>query len=353
MTSTRGKIISLWKVGLLFTFSGCASSKYLWQAAAGQADLLWRAKPIHKVLQDPDFYKVKPSHQPLLRAVPAIKAFGELHGLKATRNYEDVVLLDRGAAVYVVSASQKLQFKPRVWSFPVVGSFNYLGWFDVEDAKEHASRLESEGWEVDVRGASAYSTLGWFRDSILSTMLGEGPEAMADLANVVLHESVHATIYISDQSTFNESVASFLGDRLTEIYIEKSPEDLKAWKAVRARSLKWQETMTQASQTLESVYASNRSDGEKLSEKQRLIEALTGNLKSQGYAVRRPINNAVLIQYRTYHTGSEKFEALWKRCGYSSIRFIKAVQSLRPESFDRAQSESFDPVLDRLECVDA
>src|SRR4029078_3952588 len=126
---------------------------------------------------------------------------------------------DRPAAVWVVSACEQLRFRSKEWHFPIVGSFPYLGWFDLEQAKAFADELRAESWDVDVRGAHAYSTLGWFRDAVLSTMIPEGKEALGELVNVVLHESVHATVYIEGQAFFNESIASFIADRLTDHYL--------------------------------------------------------------------------------------------------------------------------------------
>src|SRR5690606_14306604 len=93
--------------------------------------------------------------------------------------------------------------------------------------------------DIDVRGARAYSTLGWFDDPILSSMISEGDAALGDLVNVVLHESVHATYYLSGQSPLNESIASFVADRLTESYLEEtrgknSPELATYLKGLRA-----------------------------------------------------------------------------------------------------------------------
>src|SRR5690606_7987905 len=114
------------------------------------------------------------------------------------------VKLKQDSVVYVVTVSDALRLNPKVFSFPIAGSFTYIGWFSKEDAQDFGRDFERQGYDVDVRGASAYSTLGWFRDPLLSSMIRELP----DLVNIVIHESVHATLYIKDQSYFNESLAS-------------------------------------------------------------------------------------------------------------------------------------------------
>src|SRR5205814_2292022 len=98
-------------------------------------------------------------------------------------------------AVWVVSACEPLRFHSKEWGFLFVGSFPYLGWFDLENARRFRDELRAEGWDADLRGAAAYSTLGYFRDAVLSSMIPEGDEALGELVNVVLHESVHATLY--------------------------------------------------------------------------------------------------------------------------------------------------------------
>ncbi len=207
---------------LLFCFSltGCAGLGYLLQAGKGQLEISNRAKPIDEVLKDE---RTPPRLKALLARIPEIKSFGERHGLKATSNYTEYVDLKRPAAVWVVSASEPLKFEPRRWSFPIVGSFTYLGWFDRKSAEEFGEELRKEGLDVYVRGASAFSTLGWFRDPVLSTMIGSGDTALGELANVVLHESVHATFYLKHQSYFNESLASFVADRMTPQYLASAP----------------------------------------------------------------------------------------------------------------------------------
>ena len=217
------------------SFSGCSTIQYLLQATKGQLELSNRSRPIEDVLKDE---RVSPRIQNLLKEIPAIKEFGEKYGIRPTHNYEDYVKLDRSSAVWVVSACEKLNFKEKRWSFPVVGGFNYLGWFSKENAVEHGEELKKEGWDVYVRGASAFSTLGWFKDPVLSTMISSGVRAFGDLVNVIIHESIHATVYVSGQSYFNESMASFVADRLTVDYLKmKFPggsEELNAYRTEKS-----------------------------------------------------------------------------------------------------------------------
>ncbi len=192
--------------------SGCTTGRYLAQAGCGQIDLMLRARDLDRAVADPH---VPARIRGLLAQVGAIKKFGERHSLRPTGNYHRYVELDRPVVVWVVQASDPLRFHSKTWWFPIVGRVPYLGWFERDAAYDFARELREEGLDVDVGGAEAYSTLGWFDDPVLSTMISDGDEAIGELADVVLHESVHATLYVDGQTRFNESLAEFTSDRLT------------------------------------------------------------------------------------------------------------------------------------------
>ena len=331
--------IAILVIGSL-ALAGCAAPGYLGQAAQGQIDLMCRARSIDRAILDPD---TPPRVRALLEEVPSIKAFGIGYGLTPTKSYETYVALDRTRVVYVTSASDPLAFRGRRWWFPIVGSVPYLGWFDRDDAIRFAEGLAAEGLDVDVRGATAYSTLGWFRDPVLSTMLPSGPSTLAGLVDVVLHESAHATLYVPGQSTFNESLAEYVSDNLTEVYLTshgRLPE-LYAYKMSRADGARRRERMHETYKALEALYASSRSREEKLAEKKKILDALKAEL---GWS--RPISNATLLESRTYGSESDAFEALFQRCG-DWPRFWKAMRAIDPAWFGGDQAAKFSEVLKR------
>ena len=315
-------------LSLLAPLSGCisgASLHYVTQAAAGQEKLNGRGIDIDEVIEHGYLDK---RTRGLLTAVPSIKAFGEKHGLRPTKNYERYLWIGRPAVMWVVSACDPLRFRPKTWTFPVIGSITYTGWFDRKEADEYAKELAAKGWDVDVRGSQAYSTLGWFTDPILSTMLGGGDDALGDLADVVLHESLHATFYVPGQSTLNESMASFIGDTLAAEYLAeaKGPEskDKARFVELRKKGEARGKRMKEAYAELETLYASKLSKDEKLAEKKRITDQLRADLRIQ-----RPVTNATLIQYKTYGSGHEEMEKLLEVCGGSVPRMIKALEKVR------------------------
>lgn len=321
--------------------SGCGTLHYLLQAGHGQLALINHARPISEVIKDE---RTPPRIQTLLQEIAPVKAFSEKIGLKPTRNYTEYVKLDRAAAVWVVSASEPFRFSSVEWNFPIVGSFPYLGWFDRNNAEAFAGELKEKGLDVDLRGASAYSTLGWFRDAILSTMIPEGQASLGNLINVVIHESVHATLYIPGQAYFNESVASFVAEQLTPNYLDQirgpdSPEK-KAYLAAGKWSATVEKRFHEAYLSLAQVYESSKSQAEKLDEKTQILAALRSELK-----FKREINNATLIQFKAYNSGQSDFLELFRACGSDWVRFMKVLGTLSPRSFAKAQQEDLASLL--------
>jgi predicted aminopeptidase len=156
-------------------------------------------------------------------------------------------------------------------------------------------------------------------------MIDEGPEARGALANTVLHESMHATFYMSGQSRLNETVASFVGDTLTLQYMDeiagRDSRETLAYKASEERRARRGKAMRAAYAALEALYASSTSDLEKRAEKAKILARLMTEVDA-----RRPINNATLVQYATYHTGEKEIAELYAACGSDVRRLLRALR---------------------------
>jgi predicted aminopeptidase/isopenicillin N synthase-like dioxygenase len=309
--------------------TGCSSLQYLNQAAMGQRDLAFRRRPLEEAVADP---QVPERTRRLLGEIAGIKAFGERQGLSPTPNYRSYVGLDRPYVVWVVSACEPLRFREKNWAFPIVGRVPYLGFFAKKDAQKEADKWRRQGWDVDVRGSVAYSTLGFFEDSVLSSMIHPDDDALGALANTVLHESLHATLYIGGQTPFNESVASFVGDELARVYLAEhlgpgSPERA-AYDESEAQGVARATRLHQAYKQLDELYKSDASMEQKLAEKQHLLLALQKELR-----YRRPLTNATLAQFKSYEGGSEVLRKLYDACGRDPRRFVKALSPLKDATF--------------------
>ena len=296
---------------LLLAASGCLYTRYVAQAAHGQFELLGKARPIDKVIADPD----TPTRVAMLLAeIPEIKRYGRSYGLHMRKSYETYSSLGRPAAVWFTGAADPVSFKPLKWCFPIVGCFAGLGWFDEDDAVKFKLELEAKGYDAIVRPASAYSTGGWFPDPVLSTMLGGGDDALPELANVILHESVHATVLVNDEAFFNESLASYVADALTDAWIQQrfgpgSPEEI-AWTLGQAFHLPRVARLLAGYKALKAVYGSPKTRAQKLAEKTKIIDELVADLDMR----KRP-NNASLTEVRVYNGGAAPLLLAHRACG--------------------------------------
>jgi predicted aminopeptidase len=318
---------------------GCLMTRYLAQAGHGQLDLLARARPIDEVVRDPD---TSARTAMMLAEIPAIKQYGRSYGLSVRRNYTRFVAMGRPGVVWFVGAADPLAFRPRKWCFPIAGCFAGLGWFDEDEAIAHKRQLDRMGYDTIARPASAYSTGGWFPDPVLSTMLGGGDDALPDLANVILHESVHATVLVPDQPFFNESLATYIADRLTDHWIATrfgpgSPEEL-AWTLGQAVSLARVARMLAGYQQLKALYGEPISRERKLARKAQIIDELVEDLK-----LRRRPNNATLTETRVYNGGVAPLIEAHRACG--DLRaLVLAARTLTRRDFAAPLQEDLAPI---------
>jgi len=315
------------------------------QAAGGQWELVSEARPIPEVLADP---KTSDQTRDLLSEVEKVRLYAWQRGLKTGTNYRKYVELDREYPIWFVNASAPLQFRAKVFSFPIVGSFPGLAWFDKKNAETFRDRLSKQGWDVNMRGVSAFSTGGYFPDPIVWSMLSKSPGAEASLINTVLHESVHATVLIKDQQFFNESLASFIADTMTGEYLQYTtgqamPAELHAYLYAKEVGQQRVKQFNGFYQELDAVYGSEAPDAEKYARKKQIIDRLVKELR----LANRP-NNATLIGFRLYQVGGPNFTALYDACGHNWRRFLSAVSSVATPDFGQEQSSEIGPVLDRL-----
>lgn len=184
------------------------------QQGSGQMHIVWNARPVKEYLNDasfPDSLKKK------LFLINEVRQYAiDSLGLKDTKNYKTLFDQKGKEVMWVVMASEPFQFKAKEWKFPVIGSVPYKGFFQYERAIRLKDELEREGWDVNIRNPGGWSTLGWFTDPILSKML---ERSEGDLANLIIHEMSHATIFVKDSIDFNENLATFIGDRGAEKFL--------------------------------------------------------------------------------------------------------------------------------------
>jgi predicted aminopeptidase len=202
----------------MLTLEGCQAGYVVEQ---GWRQLRLRSHQVS--IDDPEaLEKLKPAARARLEWVPRILDFArtelDLDPGDSYRTY-----LDTGGepVSHAVTAAHPLALVPYEWSFPFVGRVPYKGYFEEEDARAEAARLDEEGLDVDVFPVGAFSTLGWFRDPVLSTM----PDgSLAGLVDIILHETTHRTVYFPGRAEFNESLASHVAEEGTVRFLLSHPE---------------------------------------------------------------------------------------------------------------------------------
>jgi predicted aminopeptidase len=319
-------------------------TRYVIQAGLGQAELWSVARDIDDVIEDPE---TDERTRVLLKETRVIMKFAKSHGFSSKGNYEQFVELDRGQVVWFLAAAKPLKLEPEIWNFPLVGSFPYLGWFDLREAMQIRRRLKARGLDVYLRPVHAYSTGGWLDDPILSTMLSSEDDAFRYLSNILLHELTHANLFVENQATFNESIASFVGDTMADEYLVwrfgPDSEEVRLYREEAAESAERGTRFVEAYNALEKLYASNKSDAQKLAEKERITSAVQHDLHLSW----KP-NNASLVGFKVYNTGQKEFAALYDACGNKWAPFFAAIKSLKASDFGTEQLEEIDSVISGL-----
>lgn len=322
--------------------SGCRMGYYL-KAGLGQAKIIFGKQDIDVVLQDKN---LDPERRRKLLLVEDIRqfAFDEV-GLTENDNYTTFYDLKGKPITYTVVACPKDSLDPYIWSFPIVGDLPYIGFFDKEDADEEAQRLRDEGYDVVVWPASAYSTLGWFSDPVLSNMLDYSD---VDLVDVILHEQTHVTVYIEGDITFNENLATFVG-YAGSLEFFKQRNDLKNLKAAidqKHDKIIVGQFTEQLVNEVKALYKRDISYDQKLIEKKKLFararlrfrKKTMRKLKTKNYdyLADRQYNNAILSTMSIYNKEIESFEALHKACGSDIRRTVEALKEISEEADPKA-----------------
>jgi predicted aminopeptidase len=200
-----GSLLVKFLVTILFVVGlvACETIGYYGQAARGQLTILWNREHISDLLADQD---LPAELRQKLSTVLAIRQFAtEDLLLPAGDSYLSYVELNRQHVVWNVFAAPEFSVDPVNWCYPVAGCVSYRGYFSEAGASNFARRLQQQGYDVYTGGVDAYSTLGWFDDPILSTVINRQDY---QLASLIFHELAHQLVYVPGDTTFNESFAT-------------------------------------------------------------------------------------------------------------------------------------------------
>ena len=316
----------------LLTLGGCG---YYAQSIGGHLDLMAKRQDIGTLVEDestPAELKKK------LERAKEIREFAiEELALPDDGSYRSYVDVGKPYVTWNVIAAPALSLQPKTWCFPVIGCVSYRGYFEESDAREYADELEFEGMDVAVAGARAYSTLGWFDDPILNTILFD---AEYRFAGTLFHELTHERLFVAGDSSFNESYAVAVEREGVQRWLARNatPSMLEAYALERTRRDEFLALVLATRENLETLYASSMDDGDKLLEKERLFGRLRlgyAQLKASwgGYSgydgwFANDLNNARLALLATYNAYVPAFERLLADQDGDMSKFHEAVEAL-------------------------
>lgn len=318
---------------------------YGYMQAKGQLHILFNTRPVSEVLQDPT---LPDSLKQRLRLIGEIKQFAvDSLGLDSSGSYTEFFDQKGKPILWVITASEKYKLVPKEWRFPIIGTFAYKGFFDSTRAQSEEQALIAEGNDTQINEVSAWSTLGFFKDPILSSMLyrGEG-----SLANLIIHEMTHGTLFVKDNLELNENLANFVGDYgavrfLTAKYGQKSLQ-LEKYEFRKRYNDAISQHIVRGAQQLDSLYKNlntRLSASQKDTLKSRAIrqivmnsDTLLGGLVGKKYAWRskKLPNNAFFIGYLTYHSQQNQFKAEFENQFKGNFRnYLLHLKAKYPSSF--------------------
>ena len=313
--------------------SGCSSVDYYGQLASGQWQLLQAREPVAKVIADPARPQQLREH--LVQSQKARTfASAQLH-LPDNQSYRLYADIGRPYVVWNVFATQEFSLAAQNHCFPIAGCVAYRGYYSQGAARGETALLKQQGMDVSIGGVEAYSTLGWFNDPIMSSMMSWGDERLATL---IFHELAHQRFYVKDDTEFNESFATFV-----------EQEGTRQWRVARglapigSAALQQRDQFTRlvldTRKRLETLYAqplaadamrrAKAAEFERLrSEYRQVRDSQWGGDKRYDAWVNQPMNNARLLPFGLYDQWVPAFAALFRQEGGNWLKFYAAVERM-------------------------
>lgn len=314
---------------------GCAKLGYYTQAINGQLEILTKRKPIRALLIDPD---TKPELKARLAPILEIRRFATQElSLPDNKSYRTYVDLKRPYVVWNVFAAPELSLKPVEWCFAFIGCLNYRGYFSPTGAEKFARSLNEQGDDVYVASIAAYSTLGWFHDPVLNTILRL---SQTEIAGLIFHELAHQLIYVKNDTAFNESFAMTVELEGIRRWLESegSKEQFQKYLIKKKRREDFVSLIMNLRRRLEQVYSSGMPDSQKRAAKANAFADLRLDYKKLkekwgGYAgydawFAKDLNNAHLVPIGLYNELVPAFQALLRKHNGDLTAFYRAVKQL-------------------------
>lgn len=314
----------------LLIFPAC-STFYVIKQGIYQLQLVTGAQKIEQALRAPDLDKV---FRKKLMLIQEVREFCQ-HNLylKADKNYKNVNL-SWDKTVHNVSASDKTNFKPYTWWFPIIGAVPYKGYFDEQDAAREEERLKNLHLDTIKRTVGGYSTLGYFDDPVWPSMLKMNDESLVEL---IIHELAHATLYIPNQTPFNESFASFVGETGARLFFAhkygSDSQELKKIIKYQTSNKIFNDFFSQIYDRLDNIYNSGEQLGDKITLKDEALKkaeieyhemAIKNDFRGMDW---RQVNNAYLLSFKRYNFDDAIFSELFAKSQGNFRSFLNEISS--------------------------
>ena len=319
---------------LLFSLTGCGNLLYLSKLGWHQSSITFHRVPVQEILENE---KMGHEAKEKIRFIQEVKRYGEEKlGLTRTKSYSKYVEVE-DSVLHLITASEKDCLRLYHWNFPITGKVTYKSFFTKEGVLREKKFLEERGYDTFVQQAGAYSTLGWLKDPIFSSMLQWNE---ATLSNLILHEMAHTTVYFKGQTDFNEQMATFIGnygaiDFLVHKYGKGSQQVVEAVHN-QEDDLFFSQWIDQACQRLSNFYSKEISRDEKIKGREEIFCSLKEEFKKipfktecYGNFEKRDLNNSVLLAYRRYIHRLENFQVLYEYLGNDLRRMIDFFKEIR------------------------
>jgi len=308
--------------------------RYLTRAGFEETRILQSRQPIARLVREA---RLDRGTRGSLSLVLEARDYAARLGLKANQTYTTYADVGRDTLLMVLQVAPKDCICAHTWKYPIVGRIPYKGFFDTGAARREADRFSARGFDVYLRPSSAFSTLGWFNDPLLSTALTRDS---VELAATVFHEIAHNTLYVKSATPFNESFAQLVGYRSAEAFFRDRGDRAGS----RQASDRWNDEMVLGDYyaaliaRLDSLY-SKHPDPAALEQGRRAAAAwarnqLEGPIGQRlrtikiGRLAERPINNAQLVGATIYRTRLDLFERWYQLHNRDVGASVKALRDL-------------------------
>ncbi|POA22836.1 aminopeptidase [Pseudomonas sp. FW300-N1A1] len=318
---------------LFLWLNGCASVSYYGQLASGQLQLLRAREPVSTVISDPASDATLRAH---LRQSQKARDFASQHlHLPDNQSYRLYADIGRPYVVWNVFVTPEFSLSAQNYCFPIAGCVAYRGYYNQSAARGEAALQRLQGMDVSVGGVEAYSTLGWFNDPIMNSMLGWGDERLATL---IFHELAHQRCYVKDDTEFNESFSTFVEQEGTRQW--RTARGLPPASKVQEQQREQFVRLVMDTRTrLEKLYAlplapepmrqRKAAEFERMrSDYRTLRDSLWAGNKRFDAWINAPMNNARLLPFGLYDQWVPAFAELFKRSGGDWTTFYAAVERL-------------------------